>query len=70
MLAGECIRGGGGREKIRDYHCDALAAVVLSHPRLWPFSLNEDVVANNGALSVQRQGELKETEEKRQAEEE
>lgn len=47
-----------------------MVAVVLSHPRLWPLSLNEDVVANNGALSVQRQEEMKETEEKRQAEEE
>ena len=56
--------------RIRDYHCDALAAAVLSHPRLWPFSLNEDVVANNSALSVQRQRELKETEEKRRVEEE
>lgn len=65
----ECVCS-DGREKIRDYHCDALAAVVLSHPRLWPFSLNEDVVANNDVLSVQRQRELKEKEEERQAEEE
>lgn len=42
-------------------------AVVLSHPRLWPFFLNEDVVPNNSTLSER---ELKETEEKRQAEEE
>ena len=56
--------------KIRDYHCDALAALVLSHPRLWPFYLNEDVVSNENTLTVQRQRELKETEEKRQAEEE
>lgn len=56
--------------KIRDYRCDALVAVVLSHPRLWPSSRNEDVVANNGALSVQRQRVLEETEEKRQAEDE
>ena len=61
----ECICCGGGREKIRDYHCDALVAIVLSHPRLWPFSLDEDVVANNGSLSGQRQGELKETEEEK-----
>lgn len=46
--------GGAGRQGIRDYHCDALVAIVLSHPRLWPLSLNEDVVANNGALSVQK----------------
>lgn len=59
-----------GSEKIRDYHCDALLAEVLSHPRLWPFSLNEDVVANNGALSPRRQRELRETAEERQVEEE
>lgn len=66
----QCVCGDGGGEKIRDYRCDALAPVVLSHPRLWPFSLDEDVVANNSTLSVQRQRELKETEEKRQVEEE
>lgn len=55
--------------KLRDYRHDALVTVVLCHPRLWPSSLNEDVVANNGALSVQRQRVLKEKEEKRQAEE-
>lgn len=58
---------GGGRQKIRDYQCDSLVALVLSHPRLWPFFLNEDVVPNNSTLSER---ELKETEEKRQAEEE
>lgn len=69
FCSGAC-GGGAGRQGIRDYHCDALVAVVLSHPRLRPLSLNEDVVANNGALSVQRQEEMEETEEKRQAEEE
>lgn len=67
MPAGVCVYV---LVKIRDYHCDALVAVVLSHPRLWPSSPDEDVVANNGALSVQRRRVLKETEEKRQAEEE
>lgn len=54
--------------KIRDYRSDALVAGVLSQPRLWPSSPNEDVVANNGILSVQRQRELKETKGERQTE--
>lgn len=50
-----------GRLKIRDYCRDTLEAPVLSHPRLWPLCLNEDVVSNKSTLSGQRQRELKET---------
>lgn len=67
---GTAASAAGGRLEIRDYHCDALAAPVLSQPRLWPFCLNEDVVSNKSTLSVRRQRVLRETEEQRQAEEE
>lgn len=61
--------GGCASEKreIRGYPSDVLAAVVFSHPRLRPISLNEDIVANKTTLSVQRETKLMETEEKRQA---
>lgn len=51
-------------KKKKDYRSDALLAGVLSQPRLWPFSPDEDVVTNNGSLS------RKETEEGRRAREE
>lgn len=53
-----------GEKKNKDYGSDALLAGVLSQPRWWPFSPDEDVVTNNGSLS------RKETEEGRRAREE